>query len=104
MHEEGNFRAIQRVQDADLLPRQFDPVGTDAFPWRCLPSKPLLDWADVIDGEHPAEPSAAMLGPKVGLARARLPELAEAYSKLQSFSVQRQDVFLRACFEDMGVR
>ena len=48
--------------------------------------------------------TAAMLGPKVDLARARLPELADAYSKLQSFSVQRQDVFWRACFEDMGVR
>ena len=69
VHEEGNFRSIQRVQDADLLPTQFDAVGTDTYPWRCLPSKPLLDWADVIDGENPAEPSAAMLGPTMnGLA------------------------------------
>ena len=56
-----------------MLPTQFDAVGTDTFPWRCLPSKPLLDWADVIDGENPTQPSAAMLGPAMnGLAKGSL--------------------------------
>ena len=73
VHEEGNFRSIQGVQDADLLPTQFDAVGTDTFPRRCLPSEPLLDWADVIDSENPAEPSAAMLGSAMnGLAEGSL--------------------------------
>ena len=73
VHEEGNFRPVQRIEDADLLPTEFDAVGTDPFPAGCLASEALLDWADVIDGENPAEPSAAMLGPTMnGLAEGSL--------------------------------
>ena len=63
MHEKGNLRPVQRVEDADLLPTQFDTIGTNTFPASCLPSEPLLDRADVVDGQNPTEPSAAMLGP-----------------------------------------
>ena len=52
---------------------QFEAVGTDTFSRRCLPSEPLLDWADVIYGQNPTEPSAAMLGSAMnGLAEGSL--------------------------------
>ena len=61
--EEGHERGFHRVEYPELLPGQLDAVRANAVSANGGASKPLLHGADVLDGEHPAEPTTAILRP-----------------------------------------
>ena len=58
-HEERQQRVDDHGVDADLPPVQLGAVRADPVPWRGWTIEPSLDRRDVVDGDHPAEPSAA---------------------------------------------
>lgn len=70
LEEVGQLRVLQQFQQADLLPPQVEPVGADTVALGRGAAEAGLDRGDVVDGDHPTEPAAA-LG---GAARDRLAE------------------------------
>ena len=62
LDEERQLRVGDQAVDADLLPGQLGAVGAVAVAVGGLAPEPVLDDGDVIDGDDPAQPSAAECG------------------------------------------
>ncbi len=60
--EEWHLRGVHRVQHAELVPAQLDAVGTYSVPASGGASEALLDCGDVVHGQNPTQPPAAVLG------------------------------------------
>ena len=59
--EEGHLRCCHGVQYSELHPAQFDAVGSNPTSAGRRAPQSFLYRSDVVDGEHPAEPAAAVL-------------------------------------------
>ena len=62
LDEERQLRVGLQALHADLAPAQLDAVGTVPVALDGLAAEPLLDLADVVDRDDPAEPAAAERG------------------------------------------
>jgi len=73
LDEERELRILHDIENADLLPRQLETVGTNAMAGARLSPKSLLDDGDIVDGDDPAHPAAALAGALLhGAAEGRL--------------------------------
>ena len=62
LDEERKLRVFHDIEDADLLPGELDAIGANAVTGSSLAAQTLLDDGNVINGDNPAHPAAALVG------------------------------------------